>query len=64
MTDIPLKKKKIWQTKTFYVGLLVIAKGGIEGFVDGNWDAAAQSLLAGLAIITGRDALLEVAGKR
>jgi len=48
------------RTKTFWVGLVIIATGVIEGVFDGDWSAAMEKILAGLLVITGRDAISKI----
>lgn len=51
--------KDIWKTKTFWVGVLTVAAGIIEGVFDG-WGQGYEKILLGLAIITGRHAVGKV----
>ena len=51
------QKRALWTTKTFYVGLLAVAAGIIEGLFDEDWSSAVEKILAGLLMITGRSAL-------
>ena len=51
-------KRSLYSTKGFWSGVLVIAAGVvIDGYFNGDWDAALQKVLAGFALIAGRDAL-------
>jgi len=53
-------KKQVWKTKTFWVGLLTVGAGVLEGIFDGDWASGSEKIIAGLVIITGRDALLKL----
>lgn len=44
------------KTKTFWVGVIAIAGGIVEGVFDG-WDRAWEKILLGLGLITGRHAI-------
>ena len=47
----------LWKTKTFWVGILAMGAGLVQGIFDGDWGAASTKLLLGAGMITGRDAL-------
>lgn len=49
--------KRLSKSRAFYVGLLAIAGGLIEGLFDDNWAAASDKILGGLAIIFVRDGI-------
>ena len=48
---------KLMKTKTFWVGVLMIGAGAVSYFFDGDVNGALTKVVAGLALITGRDAL-------
>jgi len=48
--------QELFKTKTFWVGVVAIAAGIVEGVFDG-WDKAYEKILLGLAMITGRHAI-------
>lgn len=53
--------ERMWSTKTFWVGLATIIYAGIS-YYNGSLDPnkAIEIALAGLAIITGRDAITKI----
>lgn len=54
---------RILKTKTFWVGLAWIIKGGITMYLSGDFASGGQDILIGLALITGRDALKKLESK-
>lgn len=52
-----LELKTLVKTKTFWVGLITIAAGVVEGVFDGAWNDALTKILIGLGMITGRQAI-------
>jgi hypothetical protein len=51
-------------TKSFWVGLIWIAKGVVIGVYDGDWQTGGQDILTGLALIAGRDAVMKLWRRR
>lgn len=54
--------KALVKTKTFWLGVLAVFGGVIEGVFDG-WAQAWEKILLGFAIITGRQAVAKVEQK-
>ena len=48
--------RELIKTKTFWVGVIAIAGGIVEGVFDG-WDQAFEKILLGAALVTGRQAI-------
>ena len=59
--------KRVWKTKTFLAGVVALGLGGWAAY-QGNYEEAKPYLLAGAAMIAGRDAVAKVqevaAGRR
>lgn len=51
---------RLIKTKTFWVGLLTIGAGVVEWVFEGDKQGAMDKILAGLVVITGRDALAKL----
>jgi len=51
---------RLLKTKTFWVGLVAIAIGLIQGIFDGDWSSAVNKFLIGAGLITGRHAIAKI----
>jgi hypothetical protein len=54
------KKQPFYTTKTFWAGVLTIAWGAKVAVVDGDYNSGIQTVLVGIAIVTGRQAIAKV----
>ena len=53
----PTTTKPLWKLKTTWVGILMVLAGVVQAVFDRDWAAAGDKVLAGLALIAGRDAI-------
>ena len=52
--------KELLRKKTFWVGLILIATGLVNGIFDGEWDRGILEILGGAAAITGRQSVAKL----
>ena len=50
-------KKPLYKTKTFFVAVVGLLAGAVQGYFDGNWAAFADKAMFLMLVVTGRDAL-------
>lgn len=56
--------KRFFSQKTTLAGLSLIATGIIHGATSGDWQSAAVTIIQGIAVIAGREAINKATKKK